>query len=233
MAFQDRPIARTHASNEPNTKIALDDLECRWIEMIRAGGTSGPAPLVLLQVGQQLLESPLPRRRSLGILAYPLILLGAFAISAFVIPPMLAKQVAKVGKAKGVKAGDGKLVLNATCITGEQRLAIINGRTYRLKDTLDKSNAAAPSWVIAEILPHKVLLECQGKRLQLCYADRVAEAQGTSSPAKSFPTETLPPELSPGTEGEDLNRLLEKVQQGDVGLGDLLPLLSNLSSKKE
>ena len=229
MAMQDWFIARARTSSKLQKQFALDDFE----QLIRIGEITGQMPLVLSQVSKQLLESAPPRRRAWGILMYPLILIGIFVLSAVATPWMLDQQGARVGNAKAAHADDARLVLNATCIMGEQRLAIINGRTYKLKDTLDQPNAAAPPCVITEILPHEVRLECQGKRLQLRYADGVTAAQGTRPTAKRIQTETLPPELSPGAEGEALNRLLEKVQKGDVGLGDVLPILSGLSSKKE
>jgi hypothetical protein len=234
MAFQDWFIAQDRTSSKPDKKLALDDVE----QLIRIGEITGQMPLVFSQLSKQLLNSSQPRRRASVILMYPMILIGVFVLSAVVVPRMLEQQGARVGKAKAADAktaqtDDSRLVLNATCIMGEERLAIINGRTYRPKDTLVGPNPAAPPCVITEILPHKVLLECQGKRLQLCYADGVTESQGMSPTARSIQTETLPPELTPGAEGEGLNLLLDKVQRGDVGLGDVLPILSTLSSKKK
>ena len=229
------PLPRT--SSKP-PKIALKDIE----QMIRIGEITGQMPLVLSQISKQLLDSPKPRRRVSGILIYPMILIGISLFSALAIPRMLDQKGAKIGSAKAADAkavhtDDAGLVLNATCIMGEQRRAIINGRTYKLKDTLVSPNATDPPYVIAEILPHKVLLEWQGKHLQLCYSDNVAAAQSTYPAAKSIPTETLPPELSPeaapGAEGEGLSQLLDKVQKGNVSLGDVLPIVSSLLSKKE
>jgi hypothetical protein len=91
---------------------------------------------------------------------------------------------AKAIDAKAVNANNDGLVLNATCIMGQQRLAVINGQVYRQKDTLDTSTTAGAPCVITEILPTKVLLESQGKLLQLSYSDVAAASEKTKKPAK-------------------------------------------------
>lgn len=63
------------------------------------------------------------------------------------------------------------LSLDATCIVGAQRLAVINGRVYTAQETLATSSSAAPPLKIANILPHMVLLQCEGKTLELTYSN--------------------------------------------------------------
>ena len=75
----------------------------------------------------------------------------------------------------------GGLVLNATCIRGDMRMALINGKLYQPKDKLPAAAPGAPPCVVAEILPYKVLLECRGKTLELCYSDRVTAGGGPAA----------------------------------------------------
>jgi hypothetical protein len=119
------------------------------------------------------------------------------------------------------------LVLNATCITREQRIAIINGRVYKQKDTIAAPNAADSRYVLVDILPHKVVLECRGKRLPLCYANTVTTPPGTKRVGDPVDKDTLPPELSDLAGDPEMNRLLEKVQQGVGGLEKVLTVLSD------
>jgi hypothetical protein len=99
--------------------------------------------------------------------------------------------------AKSVKAGqrgktaetaadihDSGLVLNATCIVGEQRMAIINGRVYKEKETIERPGDGAASCVLTEIFPHKVLLSCQGETVQLSYLNVAAKPAAANDPRK-------------------------------------------------
>jgi hypothetical protein len=82
------------------------------------------------------------------------------------------------------------LILTATCIVGDQRLALINGRLYAPRQTLvtDKpvakrspgAKGAAPaaaedpatsSYQVVEVLPYKVLLAHNGQILELGYSN--------------------------------------------------------------
>jgi hypothetical protein len=77
----------------------------------------------------------------------------------------------KPAKTNAVKDPFSELVLNATYLMGEQRLAIINGQIYKQKDTLKPQNPSTPPFVIKQILPYEVLLECKGKIQHLRYSD--------------------------------------------------------------
>ena len=76
-------------------------------------------------------------------------------------------------KAAEIKGSD--LVLAATCIVGNQRMAMINGKIYREKDVIRGTGDEAPSYIVTEILPHKVLLSSQGEFVQLSYANAAAK----------------------------------------------------------
>ena len=85
------------------------------------------------------------------------------------------------------EAKDSGLILNATCIVGQQRMALINGHVYREKEVIKgkegKEGGDDPvNWVITDILPHKVLLLCQGMPLQLSYSNG-APPKHTATPA--------------------------------------------------
>jgi hypothetical protein len=85
------------------------------------------------------------------------------------------------GKKRGAKAAaelaaaeakDSGLVLNGTCIMGQQRLALINGHVYREKEVIPgKGGDDSVDWVVTDILPHKVMLLYQGTPLQLSYSN--------------------------------------------------------------
>jgi hypothetical protein len=107
------------------------------------------------------------------------------------------KRVAKTGKGKGrtnakdgaaivaAEASESGLVLNATCIIGQQRLAIINGKVYREKESIQGGGESPVPWVITAIYPHKVLLSHQGVPLQLGYANvAMKRATAPTSPGK-------------------------------------------------
>jgi hypothetical protein len=82
---------------------------------------------------------------------------------------------------------DSGLILNATLVMGQQRLAYINGRVYREKETISIEGRApdAPTWVVTSILPHKVLLSYQGTPLQLNYTNGVAAAKAPRAKSRS------------------------------------------------
>jgi hypothetical protein len=91
-----------------------------------------------------------------------------------------AKELAEKVAADTKDAG---LVLKATCIIGEQRLAFINGRVYKEKEVIQGQGEEPLNWIITDILPHKVLLSCQGMPLQLSYPN----VFGKKAPAATTP----------------------------------------------
>jgi hypothetical protein len=83
---------------------------------------------------------------------------------------------------------DSGLVLGATYVADEVRLALINGRVYKEQDTVQPPGEAA-KYVITDILPLAVLLSRQGKSVRLNYLDAAKSAakeaakDGRSKPA--------------------------------------------------
>jgi len=84
-----------------------------------------------------------------------------------------AAQAATLGTAKVAdKPVDplGGLRLEATSILGDRRLAVINGQLYALHDRL-AGNASTPPYRIVGVLSYKVLLEREGKTVELTYSE--------------------------------------------------------------
>jgi hypothetical protein len=79
---------------------------------------------------------------------------------------------------------DSGLVLSATCIVGRQRMAIINGRVYKEKEAIQRPGDETASCIVTEILPHKVLLSCQGETLQLSYLNVGTKSGAGDDPRK-------------------------------------------------
>ncbi len=104
-------------------------------------------------------------------------------------PAKSAKAAGKTGSSAAAKA-DSKpvdplsgLMLNAIFSVGQQRLAVINGRSYAAGDKLPVSTAASTALTVGSVLPYSVLLERDGSTLELKYSDTVSS--GGSSPAAS------------------------------------------------
>ncbi len=79
------------------------------------------------------------------------------------------------------------LRLEATCILGDQHLAIINGKTYAPEELLAADGSAMPPRKVVRVLPDMVVLECQGKTAELKYSsvsDKAAAAK-TDAPGKA------------------------------------------------
>jgi hypothetical protein len=75
------------------------------------------------------------------------------------------------------------LKLSGTCIAGNASLAIINGNIYGVKDTIKTSDGGQTPVTVAEVLPYKVVLECEGKTFELAYADARAPDLSAAAPA--------------------------------------------------
>jgi hypothetical protein len=99
------------------------------------------------------------------------------------------------GPGAGSKAGNvgrpgdplSGVTLNATCIAGDTPLATINGRIYGVKECLLTSDGAPTKLTVVAVLPYKVLLEYDGKTLELAYSNpspttQPAGVQTASSP---------------------------------------------------
>jgi hypothetical protein len=88
------------------------------------------------------------------------------------------------GTAKAAAAHNIGLVLNATCIIGQQRMAIINGRVYKEKEVIPQPGDETPGCFVTAILPHEVLLSCRGEIMKLGYVNVAAKPAAENSPQK-------------------------------------------------
>lgn len=95
-----------------------------------------------------------------------------------------ATAVAKSGKpgkkmnavAKVAALRSSGLVLTGTCIMGNERMAVINGKVYKEKEAIPQAGDETGACIVTSILPHKVLLSYQGETLQLGYVDIALKA---------------------------------------------------------
>ena len=80
------------------------------------------------------------------------------------------------------------LALNATFLTGNRRVAVINSQLYAEGEPLGQSASSKQPYVVAQIYQHKVLLERQGQTVELNYPDLVPK----SDAAPRIPTANHP-----------------------------------------
>jgi len=86
-----------------------------------------------------------------------------------------AKPTAGAGGAKDSSKGEAEkpvdpldgLALEGTSIAGDFRMAVVNGRLYSHGDYVENK----PGCKIVEVLPYKIVLEHEGKTLELVYTD--------------------------------------------------------------
>jgi hypothetical protein len=64
------------------------------------------------------------------------------------------------------------LVLNATFLQGNRRVALINNRLYSEGDTLQAGNAATSDWVVAQIESFRVVLAGTDQQRELNYSNQ-------------------------------------------------------------
>jgi len=81
-------------------------------------------------------------------------------------PPPVQKLTGK--EATNILAG---YVLHATYIQANHRVALINGRTYSRGESIDSTDPKAAPLLLSEIHQHKVVLDYQGKQVDLGYAN--------------------------------------------------------------
>ncbi|MCD4726847.1 MAG: hypothetical protein K8R46_04250 [Pirellulales bacterium] len=102
------------------------------------------------------------------------------------------RRVASTSRGQGKPTGKGAnhsggLTLEATCIVGDRRLAIINGRLYAPKETLSLPGLSATPYEVINVLPYKVVLKCGENSMELTYpnvASKSASAGKKSSGKK-------------------------------------------------
>ncbi len=216
---------------EARPALVLTDFDRRRAELIQLGQLTQQMPLVLAQLQQLQLSAP-PRRRW-GMLAYPLILLGISGISSMALPMMLNLDGPKADKAKAAAAESNELVLNATCILGDQRMAIINGRTYKAKDSVRKPNSSEPPYLLTEIFSNRVVLVRDGKQVQLSYTDHRTPTNSANSGQTAGASGRASQKISSAGSECDLEQVLEKLKNGELGLRDIPQIVSGLSRKQD
>ena len=120
---------------------------------------------------------------------------AAIAGAAGKAPPATAKALSPAAAKIATQKVMAELVLNATLLYGEQRIAMINGRAYRTGEPLAASDSATQLRV-AEIHHHRVVLENDGRLVDLTYSDKPAgtkpgrSAQVAGRPAKTKSVKT-------------------------------------------
>lgn len=110
-----------------------------------------------------------------------------------------AKELAKAGKTAATDSDPAKakaagkpvdplagVKLEATCILGNQRLAMINGQLYAPQERLATGKSSTPLKIVS-VFPYKVLLEHEGKTVELTYLDG-ASASASSQGAGAHST---------------------------------------------
>jgi hypothetical protein len=84
-------------------------------------------------------------------------------------------KAAAAARAKPVDPLSG-LRLDATCVLGNEQIAVINGRSYAVQDTLPAAEKGMPPFTIASVLPYSVLLQRDGTTIELTYSDTSSQA---------------------------------------------------------
>ncbi|MBU4273157.1 MAG: hypothetical protein KKE86_05565 [Planctomycetes bacterium] len=104
-----------------------------------------------------------------------------------------ARRAAAASRDRAMPTGKGAnhsggLTLEATCIVGDRRLAVINGRLYAPKETLSLPGLSATPCEVVSVLPYKVVLKCGENNMELTYpnvASKSASAGKKSSGKKA------------------------------------------------
>ena len=89
-----------------------------------------------------------------------------------------------------------KLVLNATYVRGDRRVALINGELYALGETLDGSPSGSQTFIVMQISLHKVLLKRQGQTVELSY-DMSSQTNLADGALGSGQSVAVPPGIAP------------------------------------
>jgi hypothetical protein len=179
---------------------------CAW----PGDAASGPVQAARLPAVSNAILSPAilppPRRNPFRTAdAPPLLPAGSGAAASG--PTSRSARSGSKGKAADSATADrqadpfASLLLNATSICGNQRMAMINGRIYQPGASLAGLGRSAKPLVVEQILPYKVLLCSEGRVIELRYADRVRRTEpARQGPASQRPSHSppLPAEDPPG-----------------------------------
>lgn len=87
-----------------------------------------------------------------------------------------AKKLSPAEAKIATKKAMSELVLNATLLYGDQKIAMINGRAYQAGERLGAPGSEIPLRV-AEIHHHRVVLEHDGKLVDLTYSDKPVDSK--------------------------------------------------------
>jgi hypothetical protein len=87
------------------------------------------------------------------------------------------------------------LKLDATGILGDQRMAVINGEIYTPNQTISGGDPAMPPRKIVRVLPHMVVLECQGRMVELKYSNVGNSPEPPGKAATARPGDAAEPSL--------------------------------------
>lgn len=227
---QESASASGPARLSPNA--ILTEYDRRQDELIQLGQIAQQIPLMLAQMQQLHLAAP--RRRRWKMLVFPIILIGLSGVASMALPMMLNFAGVKTNSAKTAATESKEFVLNATCVLGDERMAIINGQVYRPKDTVLRPNSSEPPYVIEAIYPNRVvLLGSDGKHTQLAYANHRDSQQNAATTQSTTSDSPQSNGTRPADDASDLNRLLEKAKNGELGVTDLPGILSGLTKRHD
>lgn len=73
--------------------------------------------------------------------------------------------------------------LDATCIFGDRRMAVINGRLYSVRETIAAATPGGPSYKLLSVFPHTVLLQSGSRVVELAYSNVVGRPSTSPKPA--------------------------------------------------
>jgi hypothetical protein len=159
---------------------------CVWPSMSELTATPGPPkpPAKLPELAPTLFSPPMPpcptRNPWGGRDAATLAAMKKAAKASEEAVTLLADADTAETPGKTVDPLAG-LKLDATCVLGDQRLAMINGQLYASQELLPPSGGSALRYKVVNVLPYTVVLEGRGKTLELTYSN-VAPEPAASSP---------------------------------------------------
>jgi hypothetical protein len=92
----------------------------------------------------------------------------------------------QTGSAAARALKSNELTLDATCILGGRRLAVISGSLYAVHEKVPAESPSAAPYTLSNVLPYKVLLEREGKTTEISYSNIALSAE--SSKTRATPT---------------------------------------------
>ncbi len=126
----DEVADRVAAGNSLNAAAAAYPhiFEAHWVEVIRTGEITGQMGAVLLELNRQIQEARETRRKILGALTYPAILLVVAVVAVSVMLRMVVPTFAQMFKDMGAQLPDiTQVVLDASALLVDYGLYILVG----------------------------------------------------------------------------------------------------------